>query len=517
MAAAFPVAIPAVLNPHGQDAVSRCLQICGCEATLRASIISEGVTEMDTLRRLSNSAIDNMAKRITSLPANRGGARFGEIYLTRVKALCLWAKERQLMSQIIDGNLFTNAILNDYLDKLELASDIAAAGTTVKPETPEKFKAIYWVSWKRAFWNWLSSMKSTNTVPLTYVIRKAGIDMATYAFADDEERRLYKVALAGPKYMCDRTNVYQLLKGLFIDTEGWSWMSKWDRTQDGRRAWQDACAHYDGPGETQKRIVQARANISELFYKSESSFSFEKFSTRLREAYAIMEDNEEPILPQTQVRDMCDRITCEHTAVVTAVTNVRTGRDDNGDRYRDNFASAANHISEVISQAFPKLQSRGFNKRQRVASLGGRGPGRGRGRGGRPFDRGGRGRWNPGRGGYNDRRGSSSGRSNYTSGRGSHPGGSKVSNGVDISDLTRWYSEEELSRVSYDVRPAIWKAKHDRNNKRTTSAVRMEEKTSEESKMPETGGQNGSNFGSGAYSSSSTLTTRNAASKRSKP
>jgi hypothetical protein len=45
----------------------------------------------------------------------------------------------------------------------------------------------------------------------------------------------------------------------------------------------------------------------------------------------------------------------------------------------------------------------------------------------------------------------------------------------------------------------------------------MEEKTPEESKMPETGGQNGSNFGSGAYSTSSTITTRNAASKRSKP
>jgi hypothetical protein len=66
------------------------------------------MTDMDTLRRLNNSAIDNMAKRVTSLPANRGGARFGEIYVTRVKALCLWAKEKHLMNQAIDGNLFTN-------------------------------------------------------------------------------------------------------------------------------------------------------------------------------------------------------------------------------------------------------------------------------------------------------------------------------------------------------------------------------------------------------------------------
>jgi hypothetical protein len=52
-----------------------------------------------------------------------------------------------------------------------------------------------------------------------------------------------------------------------------------------------------------------------------------------------MEDNEEPVLPQTQVRDMCDRITCKHTAVIIAVTNVRTGRDDNGQRYCDSLTS----------------------------------------------------------------------------------------------------------------------------------------------------------------------------------
>ena len=514
MAAAFPVAIDAVLNPHGQDAVARCLQVCGCSAALRASVIGEGVTDMDTLRRLNNSAIDNMAKRVTSLPANRGGARFGEIYLTRVKALCLWAKERHLMNQAIDGNLFTNDILNDYLDKLELERDIKAAGDTVKPDAPEKFKPIYWVSWKRAFWNWLSSMKSANTVPLTYVIRKTGIDMATYNFADDEERRLYTVGLTGPKYMADRTRVYQLMNGLFVDTEGWSWVSRWDRVQDGRSAYNDACSHYDGPGETQKRIVQARANITDLFYKSEASFTFERFATKLREAYAIMDDNDEPVLPQTQVRDMCDRITCEHTAVITAVTNVRTGRDDNGDRYRDSFASAVNHISEVISQAFPRVQARGFNKRSRVASMGGRGPpgrgGRGRGRSSGRFGRGGR--WSRG-GGRNG------GRFNSSRGVSSNRGG-KIVNGVDVSDLTRWYTEEELSKLPYDVKQDIWKAKHDRiDNKRGVSAIQQSEsgETPAETtsqKRPETGGQNGRQFGAGAYSSGSTVASRNTTGKR---
>eukprot|EP00978_Attheya_sp_CCMP212_P048562 scaffold542530_cov75-Attheya_sp.AAC.2 len=109
-----------------------------------------------------------MAKRITSLPVNHGGARFGEIYLSQVKALCLWAKERHLMNQDIDENLFRHLILDDSLDKLELKQGIAEAGEAVKPDTPEKLKSLDWVSWKRSFWNWLSSIKSSSNIPLTY-------------------------------------------------------------------------------------------------------------------------------------------------------------------------------------------------------------------------------------------------------------------------------------------------------------------------------------------------------------
>eukprot|EP00978_Attheya_sp_CCMP212_P017623 scaffold47192_cov30-Attheya_sp.AAC.3 len=124
--------------------------------------------------------------------------------------------------------------------------------------------------------------------------------------------------------------------------------------------------------------MQACASISELYYKSEASFSFEKFATKLREAYAVMEDNDEPVLQETQVRDMCDRITCDHPAVVTAAVQVRTGSDRAGILYKDSFASTgANHISEIISQSFPKQQARGFNRRQRVASMSGQGSGRG--------------------------------------------------------------------------------------------------------------------------------------------
>eukprot|EP00978_Attheya_sp_CCMP212_P020513 scaffold58807_cov64-Attheya_sp.AAC.3 len=104
-----------------------------------------------------------MAKRITSLQTNRGGARFGEIYLSQVKALCLWAKERHLMNQDIDGNMFSRQILDDSLDKLELVQGLDEASEAIKPEAPEKLKPIEWVPWKHSFWNWLSSIKTCSS------------------------------------------------------------------------------------------------------------------------------------------------------------------------------------------------------------------------------------------------------------------------------------------------------------------------------------------------------------------
>eukprot|EP00978_Attheya_sp_CCMP212_P024844 scaffold78732_cov73-Attheya_sp.AAC.1 len=85
----------------------------------------------------------------------------------------------------------------------------------------------------------------------------------------------------------------------------------------------------------------------------------------------------------------------------------------------------------------------------------GRGSGRGRGRGGR---------WNGGRG-YGGRSGGRFNNYYYGPGRGAPRSGAQLSNGVVISDLTRWYTEDELSRVTNEVRQDIWKAKQDRNNK----------------------------------------------------
>ena len=70
--------------------------------------------------------------------------------------------------------------------------------------------------------------------------------------------------------------------------DAWEWIKTYDANQDGWLAFQALRAHYDGPGEIDKRISLARAQVKELHYKNEQMFSFEKFITKLNGAYQML-------------------------------------------------------------------------------------------------------------------------------------------------------------------------------------------------------------------------------------
>ena len=62
-------------------------------------------------------------------------------------------------------------------------------------------------------------------------------------------------------------------------------MKLYDNSKNGRDAHFALSAHYDGLGDTQKRITEARRVLASAHYKAEHIFSFEHFITRLQDAY----------------------------------------------------------------------------------------------------------------------------------------------------------------------------------------------------------------------------------------
>ena len=122
------------------------------------------------------------------------------------------------------------------------------------------------------------------------------------------------------------------------------------------------------------------AKLENLFWKSEASFpAFEKYLTRLNEAFIEMEDAEQPLFPAQKVQWLIRGVKNDGIQVQTTIGSIR-------DRYLTNFDVACLlTLSRTISSRFASIEP-GKNKRSIGAvgtnpgRSGNRGCGRGRGR-----------------------------------------------------------------------------------------------------------------------------------------
>ena len=88
---------------------------------------------------------------------------------------------------------------------------------------------------------------------------------------DDQQQLIWSTPLAGVAFTKDNRAVYQIMKSLMLDTEGWAWFQD-AAESDGRAAFLLFQAHYDGMAEMNRRAVEAEARIKELHYKNEAVF-----------------------------------------------------------------------------------------------------------------------------------------------------------------------------------------------------------------------------------------------------
>ena len=234
-------------------------------------------------------------------------------------------------------------------------------------------------------------------------------------FSSDAERRKYELLLEGAEFKVDNKKTWQVIKKLVAGMNSWSWIERFDKTEDGRGGYFALCTYYDGPGETEKVEAIARRDLNDLKYLgNEQAFSFEKFTTKLQYCFNILD--EEFALEKTKVRAMFDRIHSSHPAIIATVAMVK-GKAEN----KNSFVNAANDLSEAILQLFPTNK---FSKRDRreINEMGrGRGGRGGRGDGGRGEGR--------GRGGTM-----------------TQPTNNKI-NGVDVSDPDRTFSKTEFEKI----------------------------------------------------------------------
>ena len=153
----------------------------------------------------------------------------------------------------------------------------------------------------------------------------------------------------------------------------------------GRKAMKALQRHYDGVDESRRRMEEARAKISSTFYKHEGTFTFERFATNLYDAFQILEKYGEPLYENEKLRLLFTKSQNNHPEFKQEIIICR--------QQYDTFSEAVTYLKTVISRLFLEVPK--SRPRRNISSV-----------------------------------------------------ATREVNGVDISDLTRWYDSAEIKKLN---------------------------------------------------------------------
>lgn len=415
--------------PPNQLILTLTAGVMGLTERQQNAITDNGWVVLEDFQGFKYDDIDDWISRVDRRPANRGGCTFGSVAASKLQALNFWINQELLKGHVIDNAQFDNALMRESMEDVRIARLEFKADSDAKK--PTQFSYEDWVDWQQSVVTYLKASKSIiPEIPLFYVIRTEPCPIPINQITPVDEI-VYNAPHNGRAFDHDNREVHRIIDELTLGTDAADWIKAFKRSQDGRAAWNALVAHYDGPAEGDKRVAIARSNIQSAFYKNESTFSFEKYSTRLKRAFDTLRQYNQPKSNREEVEILLKNINTNNTQLTSCIAICR-------DTHSNTFQDATTYLSTQIAQIFPQTQP-GANSRNRA-----RGPPR-------------------------RRQVSKVVRKN----------GKVICNGVDITNTTRYFSKEEWNKLSNEGKQHLndcpkrkaKKVELSQNKRRKTSAV----------------------------------------------
>ena len=172
--------------------------------------------------------------------------------------------------------------------------------------------------------------------------------------------------------------------------------------------------HYDGCDQCHARIATATNTLQSAHYQEERTYPWEKYVTQLKGAFETLNENGEPKTESEKIRILLAGIK-NNRSDITALHEI-IGMNPT---VYPTFDIAATHLSEHIAVIFPNARGKKFGAK--ISATGFRGKRKG----------------NKNKGDQNKGK------------------GKKVINGVDISDMSRYFTKKEWFALPVEVRKTI--------------------------------------------------------------
>jgi len=227
----------------------------------RQALCSE-IAEIKNMVDLTEKDITELQESYTKRTQNAGQMYFGLQRTKQLKTTLHWVQDFARVSQVPTLEGLTQESFKAAISIAAQRADIRKKETkdasSVSSEAlPGKLKDDKkWQEWITGFENMLSTLLSVNGVPLLYVIREKE-EAEPEGHNTFVQKCIACAPLTGPHFEADARKVHQLATSFTQGETSKQWIKMHVKKQNGRVDLKALCAHYQGAGNTTRRIAEA--------------------------------------------------------------------------------------------------------------------------------------------------------------------------------------------------------------------------------------------------------------------
>jgi hypothetical protein len=257
------------------NAFRAALQRIGFNARTHAAINKNGFETILDLATVQEDDLDHLPKHLEAWRDPEAGpnnqVRIPFVSLKKLKAMRYWVlAQRCIRNDDPRAQDFTDEVMEETLTRMQADSDAKNATEETEISKPDKLTDL--AKWTR-FWELLSTylgrVKGAALIPLSYLVREHGEVMPEIRNADYgsvQEWLIATTAHSGTHYELDNRTLYDTFKPLVVDGPGWSFIKKFDKHKEGRRAVFAVKTQAEGTSAKITRKNQAYALITSSAY-----------------------------------------------------------------------------------------------------------------------------------------------------------------------------------------------------------------------------------------------------------
>ena len=139
-------------------------------------------------------------------------------------------------------------------------------------------------------YTYFTAMKNSRGITPAYILRKT--PDPSRIIIDGEQEIIKRSPLHGNMFSCDTKKVLAVLKELTVDTDCETWMKVKCCGWEAMLAWQN---HYNVKSLVERRKQVAKEDLKRLFYRNGTTFSFEKYVTKMKQILNVIDSYNVPL------------------------------------------------------------------------------------------------------------------------------------------------------------------------------------------------------------------------------